>query len=174
MNAALQPDPAGLYYESRISSALGVPRKILAGLRKDHLVEKKDFVRLENNLVALTAAGLARIENLLAHPPSAGDGGLLNGKPAANAGKPSSDIPLGPPAREKMRVEKVPQNPGILMCARSNPPSIVMIRVRDNTNFVPGMMIEAIQAGDGFWQFRNRSPGEESTCGRLPRMKGRW
>lgn len=38
------------------------------------------------------------------------------------------------------------------------------IRVRDNTNFLPGMILEAAASGLGVWQY----------VGRLPRRPGRW
>jgi hypothetical protein len=38
------------------------------------------------------------------------------------------------------------------------------IRVRDNANFLPGMVIEAVAIGFGMWQY----------IGRLPRRPGRW
>ena len=38
------------------------------------------------------------------------------------------------------------------------------IQVRDNTNFVPGMVLEAVCIGQGMWQY----------VGRLPRRSGRW
>ena len=38
------------------------------------------------------------------------------------------------------------------------------IRVRDNLNFAPGMVLEAVAIGHGIWQY----------LGRLPRRLGRW
>jgi hypothetical protein len=174
---AIEPDEAGLFWEARVSEALGVPRKILAALRATNLEAGPDFVRRENNAVALTGAGLAKVEKLLA---GAGPDGQAPGKPGKTAGKPaSSDVPAGPPPREMMTVDRVPQNPGLLLCQTHTrtAPVLVAVRVRENLNFAIGMTLEAIQSSDGVWQFHNRPTavgGHESTVGRLPRLKGRW
>jgi len=38
------------------------------------------------------------------------------------------------------------------------------VRVRDNVNFVPGMVLEAVGLAHGLWQY----------VGRLPRRPGHW
>ena len=166
-------DDAGLYYEARVSEALGVPRKMLARLRGSLLTEGPHFVRREANAVALTALGLAMIDAAL-RSGDAGKPGFLAGKPASGG---KSYVPAGPPPREVMTIERVPQNTGILLCQRKNPASTVAVRVKTNENFSAGMQIQCV-AGNGIWQFCNRAPGgkpgDESTCGRLPRQKGRW
>jgi hypothetical protein len=40
----------------------------------------------------------------------------------------------------------------------------VLVRVRDNKDFMAGMELEAIDAGFNQWQY----------TGRMPRRKGRW
>lgn len=202
----LAPDAAGLFYEARVGEALGVPRKLIARLRTRHLVcgtaeDPGDFVRLksQSNAVAFTARGLYRLEYLLAGgdgaesalPPSTAretPGKPPPTPPPDSSSAPSAaptppvlsspaDIPAGPPPREVMIVDRVPQYQGILLCRRSRPASLVCVRVRTNEFFVPGMAIECISGG-GVWQFRNRAPdgkpGHESQCGRLPRRKGVW
>lgn len=191
---SVEPDEAGLFWEARVSEALGVPRKLLAKLRGAHLAEQMDFRRIANNAVALTPEGLAKIEALLAAPsptavpgsptPEAKEtGGKLSPNATPNAEppvaptateKPAGDVPSGPPIREVMTVERLPQNKTLLLCVPKKRPVLTAIRVRDNTNFKPGMILEAVQSGDGVWQFRNRVPGDESTVGRLPRGVGRW
>lgn len=174
------PDAAGLFWESRVAEALGVPRKLLARLRRDHLREPGDFVHLEDqgNAVALTAAGLATIEAQLARlatnpPPTAPEPAAA--KQSHGKAHPRGDIPSGPPPREKMTVSRVARDlPRVLLCVPLSRPVQVTVRVNDNSNFAPGMVLEAIQSSDGVWQFRNRVPGDESTVGRLPRGKGRW
>lgn len=164
------PDESGLFWEMRAADALGVSRKLLARLRAAHLREPDDFVRRANNAVALTAAGLARIEDLLANGADAG-AGQTKGKTT----EPSA--PAGPPKREKMTVERIAQNPGLLLCKAEGRAVLVAVRVRDNLNFIAGMMFEAVQSQDGVWQFRNRlagNGGNDSTVGRLPRRKGVW
>jgi hypothetical protein len=174
---AIEPDEAGLYWEARVSEALGVPRKVLAAMRAESLETGTDFVRRENNAVALTAAGLAKVEKLLS---GAGIDSQRPGKPGKTAGKPASgDVPAGPPPREMMTVDRIPQNPGLLLCQTHTriAPVLVAVRVRENVNFAIGMVLEAIESSDGIWQFHNRPAGvggHESTVGRLPRLKGRW
>ena len=167
---------AELFWESRVAASLGVPRKLMAELRKAHLSEGADFERRENNAVALTEAGLAKIEALIAKGETVGDAKTGAGKPKKTAGKPARDVPSGPPPRELMTVDRVPQNTGLLLCITHTrkAPVRLAIRVKDNTNFAAGMVLEAIESRDGVWQFRNRVPGDESTVGRLPRRKGRW
>ena len=172
----VEADVGGLYWESRVSEALGVSRKIIAQLRGQHLTLGEDFVRRENNAVALTAAGLAKLESLLATPAHAAntDGGFPAGKPPANP-VPPADIPPGPPETAWMVVTHVPLFRGkLLMCAPDGRTDIVTVRVRENANFKTAMRLEAVKAADGYWQFRNREGGNPSTIGRLPRMPGKW
>ena len=169
----VEADVAGLYWESRVSEALGVPRKLIAQLRGQHLTLGEDFVRRENNAVALTASGLARLESLLATPAHAG-AGFPAEKPPANP-PPPVDIPAGPPEVRNMVVQRVPNSQGkILMCVPVGRTEIVTVRVRENLNFKADMRIEAMKAGDGYWQFRNRENGCQATIGRLPRLPGKW
>jgi hypothetical protein len=173
---SVEADVAGVYWESRVSEALGVPRKLIAQLRGNHLTLGEDFVRRENNAVALTAAGLAKLESLLATPANAerAEGGLPAWKPPANP-VPPADIPPGPPEARLMIVQHVPfHRSKLLMCIPDERTEIVTVRVRDNANFKVGLRIEAMKAADGYWQFRNREGGNPSTIGRLPRMPGKW
>lgn len=170
----LEPDASGLFYEVRVSEALGVERKRLAKLRKEHLTEGADYERRENNAVALTAAGLARIEDLLRGGIETGVAGKNRFSGGLPAGKPAPDVPAGPPPRERVTIERLAQNPQILLCAGLTPPRQLAVKVRENVNFAAGMEIEIIRSGDGVWQFRNRAGSDESTVGRLPRGKGRW
>lgn len=162
----IAPDESGLFWESRVAEAFGVSRKVLAQLRAAHLEEPEDFVHRANNAVALTAAGLRTIEDLLA----AGKTGL-----PSKSGQPPA--PAGPPMCEKMTVERVPQNTGLLLCRCDGRSVLVAVRVRENLNFTSGMEFEAVESHDRVWQFRNRPKihgGDESTVGRLPRRKGVW
>lgn len=173
---SVDADVAGLYWESRVSDALGVPRKLIAELRRENLTLGEDFVRRENNAVALTAAGLAKLESLLATPANAvrAEDGLPAGNPPINPA-PAPDIPPGPPEARLMVVQHVPfHRSRLLMCIPDDRTDIVTVRVRDNANFKVGLRIEAMKAADGYWQFRNRDGGNPSTIGRLPRLPGRW
>jgi hypothetical protein len=108
--------------------------------------------------------------------------------PAATTGGVVA-MPPGPPAKRLFMVTKKPvfrsdaPQRKILVCAEAPekavdvPPWDVIrlknklglgverpIRVRDNANFLPGMVIEAVAIGFGMWQY----------IGRLPRRPGRW
>lgn len=170
----VDPHADGLFWEGRVADALGVRRKLLARLRQDHLSEGVDFVRREANAVVLTATGLEKIERLVKE----GGGGVENerettGKPSSS-GKSDAGVPAGPAPREKMRVERVPSHPQLLLCLSEVTRKLVVVRVRENSHFVPGMRIEAIASTHGVWQFHNRELGGPTTIGRLPRQKGRW
>ena len=154
---------ASLFWEARVSEFLGVPRKTLAALRAKHLQPGVDFERRENNAVALTPLGMSKLEALLKTEGAGAE--QTPSKPA---------VPAGPPVREAMTVDRVPANPALLVCQSETRAVIVVVRVRDNTNFAAGMRLEAIESADGIWQFRNRLGGDESTVGRLPRQKGKW
>jgi hypothetical protein len=146
-----------------MAEALGVPRKTLAALRTKHLRTPADFTLGENGAVLWTKQGLEKIEVLL----------MGNGK--ESSGK--SALPQGPPLKEMMVIERVSENPGLLLCHSEERKLHCAVRVRDNGNFAPGMELEAMRTADGVWQFRNRpreSGGDESTVGRLPRRKGSW
>lgn len=174
------PDAAGLFWEARVAEALGVPRKLLAKLRKTHLRTPADFVHLEDqgNTVALTAAGLATIEAQLARLGTESptpDSVPATAKETPGKAPAGGDIPAGPPPREKMTVTRVARDlPKILLCVPLARPVQIAVRVSSNALFAPGMVIEAIQSSDGVWQFRNCEHGDESTVGRLPRRKGCW
>lgn len=113
-------------------------------------------------------------------------------EPAAATRGPAAGplkVQPGPPAKRKFMVVKKPlhrtDSPQrkILICAEcpedatqvgswdlSRPRADLKlgverpIRVRDNINFMPGMVLEAVEIGHGMWQY----------LGRLPRRQGRW
>ena len=99
------------------------------------------------------------------------------------------NVQPGPPAKRKFMVVKKPlhrtDSPQrkILICADCSEDATQVapwdlsrprtdlklgterpIRVRDNINFMPGMVLEAVEIGHGMWQY----------LGRLPRRQGRW
>lgn len=162
-NSALSAAP---YWEHRVAEMLGVPRKTLAALRTKHLRSPLDFSKDESGTVLLTKTGLEKIEVLL----------MGNGK--ESAGKLAlPQPPAGPPLKEMMVIERVSENPGLLLCQSEERKLHCAVRVRDNAHFAPGMQLEAMRTADGVWQFRNRPQehgGDESTVGRLPRRKGQW
>jgi hypothetical protein len=152
MVKANTPAAENLFWESRVAESLGVARKLVVSIRKEHLAEGAHY-RKEKNNVVLTPAGLERLKQRLAvHPDST--------PPPGEATLP------GPPPRQQMIVARVPVNLRLLWCRAKGDKTErqTLVRVKDNTNFMPGMEFQAVQAGENFWQY----------TGRLPRRKGRW
>lgn len=106
------------------------------------------------------------------------------------AGEPrgAAAVPPGPPPSQRFMIVRIPpyrkDSPQrkILLC-RTCPAELAAVsswaiaqivvklgeierpvRVRDNLNFAPGMVIDAVSIGYGQWQY----------VGRLPRRPGRW
>jgi hypothetical protein len=153
------PPDDGLYWESKVAESLGLSRDRIRGLRQTHLSEGPDF-RTVRGEVVLTELGLTRITDL------AGDEGEAT-QPPPDDSSAKFPVPKGPPARAKFSVIRIPANRRLLYCVpkgeHGRAPQ-VLIRVKDNANFMPWMELEAIEAEQGSWQFR----------GRLPRRKGKW
>lgn len=162
-----------LYWESQVADRLGVSRTRLRGLRKQHLRPGEHFATTDDNAIALTPAGLALIERVLA----SGATKPADAKRGAAAGQPAESVPPGPPEKKRFLILRVPTHridqpqKKILICreliepAQPGPlPAERPVRVRDNSNFRAGMMLEATSIGYGMWQY----------LGRLPRRPGRW
>lgn len=154
------PSPAApeRFWPARVAESLGITVKRLAVFRKKNLVTPEHFV-MEGNAPLLTAAGVARVKELLAAeatPPPA----------AIEPATAKETIPAGPPRRAKMVVQRVPPNKRLLLCARTDDPkkAQVLVRISTNENFMPGMTFEAVEGWNNLWQY----------TGRLPRRKGRY
>lgn len=162
--AAVSPDD-GLFWETRVADSLGVSRDRLRLLREEHMTENTHFIR-RRNAVVLTETGMELLNTLLpittpaAQPPQA---------PAEKSPDPAPfAAPTGPAPRVSVRVVKVPPNPRLLFCVaaevETGTAAQFLVRVKTNENFMAGMSMEVISAGEGVWQY----------VGRLPRRKGRW
>jgi hypothetical protein len=144
----------GLFWESRIAAEVGISRERLRSLRDAHMTEDTHFIR-KKNAVVLTISGLDKLHALLA--------------PAAPTAAPVEKIAPspGPVPRLAVRVVKVPGNARLLLCL---PPTAaagaqpLIVRVKTNENFMAGMTLEVISAGENCYQY----------LGRLPRRHGRW
>jgi hypothetical protein len=157
----------------------------MRALRKEHLTPETDW-RLLENAVVLTASGVGKISAVL-HPLRA-PSPVVAPKPATVNGGGVA-LPPGRPERRKFMVTRKPvfrsdaPQRKILLCAECAPAAKDLssldlirlrasldlgperpIRVRDNLNFAPGMVFEAVAIGHGIWQY----------LGRLPRRPGRW
>lgn len=182
-----------LFWESQVAERLGISRTRMRELRKSHLAPELDW-QFRDNAVVLTAAGLQKIENALAGAAPAVSAPIEETSPAAAtrgpSAAPSQVAPPGPPPRRKFMVVSKPLHRAdspqrkVLLCAecpddtQQVPPFDLFthvratlrlgqerpVRVRDNTNFAPGMVLEAVNIGHGLWQY----------LGRLPRRQGKW
>lgn len=157
--AAVVSDLLEGFWEVNVARELGVARPVVSKLRRRHLLEGEHW-SMRGNAVVLTASGLARIKDLL----------LARGLTAAARPTPpeSKETPkAGPPERVKMRVARLCPNVRLLVCQSiaDGPDAVArLVRVKENVNFMPGMVLEAVSAGANLWQF----------TGRMPRRKGRW
>jgi hypothetical protein len=171
-----------LYWESQCAERLGISRTRLRELRRTHLVTVVDW-QVRDNAVVLTAAGLQKIERALAAAASTPAGGSS----PAESPRGASAVPSGPPPSQRFMVVRIPPNRKdspqrkLLICRECAGelapvaswavggllPKLGVerpVRVRDNVNFVPGMVLEAVGLAHGLWQY----------VGRLPRRPGHW
>ena len=191
MKSTPPPLPADLFWEARTAESLGISRTVMRALRKQHLTPVVDWQLIENAVV-LTASGVGKISAVLrplgAPSPAAAPGPAVVPSPAVVNGGGLA-LPPGPPLRRKFMVTRKPvfrsdaPQRKIVLCSECAPDakdissldlirlraSLVLgterpIRVRDNLNFAPGMVLEAVAIGHGIWQY----------LGRLPRRLGRW
>lgn len=148
-------DSKTLYCENRVADSLGVARKLIVKVRKEHLTPTLHYSRDGKNVV-LTPAGLEKLMGLLNQPAA----------PEPVAEPIAEQVPAGPPPRELMIVIRVPLNVHLLWCCLKSDAAHrqQIVRVKDNTNFMPGMELEVIAAQKNLWQY----------TGRAPRRKGRW
>ena len=173
-----------IFWESAVAERLGISRTRMRELRKFHLTPESDW-RMEGNAIVLTAGGLAKIENALVSTTAA-TGTPTAGEKAAGEPRGVAAVPSGPPPSQRFMVWRIPPNRidspqrKVLIC-REVPVSAVQVapwglarvqgsgverpvRVRDNGNFIPGMVLDAVSIGHGMWQY----------VGRLPRRQGKW
>jgi hypothetical protein len=137
----------GLFWESKVAKCLGLSRDRVRALREAHL-SPEDWVT-KGNAVVLTARGLEKI-TALAQGEAAGE-----------------PVKAGPPEAARLVVRKVCGNPRVLLAVAVGvgaEGAAVLVRVKENTFFMPGMEFDALPVGDGSFQF----------VGRLPRRRGRW
>lgn len=171
-----------LFWESQCVEQLGVSRTRIRELRRAHLTAVVDW-QMRDNAVVLTTAGLQKIERVLA-------GAVMPPTPAASPAvspRGAAVVPPGPPPMQRFMVVRIPpfrkDSPQrkILLCRecpRDTAPVASWsvagllpklgaerpVRVRDNANFVPGMVLDAVGLAHGLWQY----------AGRLPRRPGKW
>lgn len=152
------------YYEERVANWLGVPRKRISVVRRRAMHEGRDWV-VRDWQVVFTHAGIERLRShlrdLTLYP---------NTETAAEESVAEEPLPQpGPLERKKLRVVRVFPNPRLLWATGADDAVTagaagVVVRVKENTNFMAGMTFEAVHHPRSGWQF----------VGRLPRSKGKW
>ena len=150
--------PDSLFWESRLATTLGVPRRRLVTYRINHLTSETDYVRKHGEVV-LTPSGLAKMKEAF----------VIDGKTAPVAAVPALagvSPPVGPREHHRLCVIRSLSNARLLSCHRvgDSRKKPVLVRVRSNLGFMPGMEFEGVKIDDGLWQY----------TGHLPRRKGRW
>lgn len=151
-----------LYWEQRVAAWLGVPRKRIAALRRRGLREGEHWIVHPQGMV-YTVAGLQKLRDYLERL-----GALTPPVKAQDEANDEPPAPVGPPEKKEVVVAKLYPNTRLLLALApgSTPenPVQVLVRVRDNRNFMPGMKVPVVHdSRNSSWQF----------VGRLPRRKGR-
>jgi hypothetical protein len=155
--------PADFYHEDRLAPWLGMARKRLSTIRRRALTEGVHWT-VHNWTVVYTPEGLTLIRRLLRDM-----GVRLPGEITPPIEEPPP--PVGPPEKVEVKVVRLYQNTRMLQAmtmpaaAAEQKPALIMVRVRDNANFMPGMTFTAVHdVRSEHWQF----------TGRLPRRRGKW
>ena len=164
-------DDDELFWESHVAARMGIARKKISALRSAHLAEGADF-GWRGNAVVFTAAGLARLEGLLASnaAPTPGDPAPVGVQTPAGLSPALESSALGEcrPERAKFVVVRTVPNPHLIFARRADyakEAPAVLVRVKENILFHPKLAAFECQRGaDGQWRY----------LGRLPRSLGRW
>jgi len=144
-------------WESQLATRLGLSQRDVAGLRSQHLQEGIDFVKNGRRLLYCEAgvAKLARVLTNGSHAEKSLPTGVLCAEQAvAEVLKP-----------EKFRVRRKAMNTHVLECVDSAG-KIVVVRVRDSANFLPGMEVSAVPYGN--------LPNVFEFSGAYPRFRGKY
>lgn len=133
----------GFHKESELAETLGVERKVLEGWRK-HMTHGDDWTYSgPRNVVGYTDKGLEKIQSL------AGVKTVLKHGETAFA-----------------TVATVPQLNKNILVAKFQDGIEFKVRVKDNSNFLPGMPIEVLRDVN--------DPAGYLYVGKLPRFRGRY
>lgn len=170
-----------------MARSLNVSRDTLATVRQQRLVKGTDWTS-ERNAVCFTSVGLKKMlgvlglaETLLAQfdaPTATGgpsgatpEADSIDGKKIAAPATLASQVTAAARAEAArptvdMRVVSLSRNPTILHASADSGKTTVLVRVRTNENFVPGMPIRV----------RAPAPGQQLHFfeGHCPRWKGRY
>lgn len=161
-----EPD---FYWEDRVAAWLGLGRVRISKLRRRSLREGTDWIVHEQEVV-YTVQGIQKLRDHLRSlgVTTAADKPAKVEEPAAE----EPPAPVGPPTKAKARVVKTYPNKRLLLVQleaaegdEEKKPEQVVARVRDNSNFMPGMVLDVVRDPRALmWQH----------VGRLPRRRGKW
>jgi hypothetical protein len=156
-----------MYWENRVAAWLGVSRKRVSTLRRRSMNEGDEWIVYRQQVVYTLKGIQALRDRLLSLGLVTLDGSPKVATPAAPE---APRVPAGPPERAKAKITRIYPNVR-LMAAQiiaqdgAHAPRQITVKVRENTNFMPGMQVEVVyDAAAASWQF----------TGRLPRSRGRW
>jgi len=154
-----------VFWESRVAKALGLSRERVRALREAHL--SAEHWTTKGNAIVFTAEGL---EKILFYAGGSTEAVSSPSPEQTGAAVEAGGVALvAPGAPEVVRavVKKVCPNPRMMLAIRVGSPEdedSLLVRVKDNRNFMAGMVVEVMDCGNGVWQYR----------GRMPRSRGRF
>ena len=154
-----------VFWESRVAKALGLSRERVRALREAHLSAGEWEVR--GNAIVLSASGLEKITFYAAQA-----GGEVSSPSAEQTGAAveaggAVAVVCGAPEVVQAVIKRVCPNRRMMLAIRVGSPEgedSLLVRVKDNVNFMAGMVVEVMDCGNGVWQYR----------GRMPRSRGRF
>ncbi|MDD8011882.1 MAG: hypothetical protein PHX05_00190 [Acidobacteriota bacterium] len=143
--------------EDEVAQRLGVPRETIRRIRTENGFGAEEY-GMARRQIRYSQKGIEKIINILA---------MSNAQEAKSILGSITQVPPEAAPDLPAVVKRVFLKNGRFMEATLNGEEII-IRVRNNQNFLPGMQIERAQLqqppGGNMWDF----------VGRLPRGRGRW
>jgi hypothetical protein len=141
-------------FEGDLALELGLTRETMASLRREHLLDGRDW-QLVGKKVWLGPAAVKRLKEKV---------GCLD-SPGQKNGHGEAPSAIAEPV--ELVIRSVPRNIHIVVCEKKEGDGeLVRVRVRSNANFLPGMEIRGMPHPDYSDVF--------DLVGRCPRQRGRW
>ena len=148
--------------EADVAARLGLTREDMRELRVEHLYQDEDWVKIGRE-IHYSEDGIEKLRQIL--KKNAPDGVKL-GDIAPMSTKAAPEAPDAPMVILDAVVTKIyPKNPQFLEALLGGQP--ITVRVNNNANFLPGMIIQSRQLA-------MKRPQLFDFIGRCPRARGRW
>jgi len=125
-----------LHWESHLANRLGIDRREIIRLRQKHLTENSDFVKNGRRLL-YSPSGAQKLAKLVLPADE-----LEKWLPTSVLEEPQADSQ----ALYEFTVRKKSHNAHVLECLDDDK-AVVVVRVRDSSNFLPGMRVTAVPYG---------------------------